>query len=72
MGVSGFFSRDGWNDFLAARFPYMPTDHQIIPSKRRTGMLVTAVLMTAFIVFVVLGMAVWLMANENPANYQSN
>jgi hypothetical protein len=67
------FPPDGGNDLLVGRFTYMPTDHQIIPSKRRTGMLVLAVLITAFMVLFVVGMALWLMmANENPASYQSN
>jgi hypothetical protein len=35
-------------------------------------MLITAVLITAFMVLVVVGMAVWLMANESPASYRSN
>jgi hypothetical protein len=64
--------RQTGNDSLVGRFSRMPTDHQIIPSKRRTGMLVTAVLITAFLVLIVVGMAVWLMAYENPASYRSN
>jgi hypothetical protein len=30
------------------------------------------VLITAFLVLIVVGMAVWLMAYENPASYRSN